>query len=63
MNIDMPKLSTLSIGNGAFHEAETLKFINLNEMKSIEIGNNKFNKVKSLKLKLVITNSIKWNHW
>ena len=44
----MPKLSTLSIGNKAFNEAETLKFINLNEMKSIEIGNNKFNIVKSL---------------
>ena len=44
----MPKLSTLSIGNGAFNEAETLKFINLNNLESIEIGNNKFNKVKSL---------------
>ena len=44
----MPKLSSLSIGNGAFNEAETLKFINLNNLESIEIGNNKFNKVKSL---------------
>ena len=41
----MPKLSTLSIGNGAFNEAETLKFINLNEMESIEIGNNCFSNV------------------
>ena len=48
MNIDLPKLSTLSIGNKAFNEAETLKFINLNNLESIEIGNNKFNKVKSL---------------
>ena len=44
----MPKLSTLSIGNGAFNEAETFELRNLNEMESIEIGNNKFNKVKSL---------------
>ena len=44
----MPKLSTLSIGNGAFHEAETFELRNLKEMESIEIGNNKFNKVKSL---------------
>ena len=41
----MPKLSTLSIGNGAFHEAETLKFINLNNLESIEIGNNCFSNV------------------
>ena len=44
----MPKLSTLSIGNGAFNEAETFELRNLNEIVSIEIGNNKFNKVKSL---------------
>ena len=48
MNIDLPKLSTLSIGNGAFNEAAILKFINLNDLESIEIGANKFNKVKSL---------------
>ena len=42
MNIDLPKLSTLSIGNGAFNEAEILKLRNLNEMDSIEIGNNCF---------------------
>ena len=44
----MPKLRRLSIGNGAFNEAETFELRNLNEMESIEIGNNKFNKVKSL---------------
>ena len=44
----MPKLSTLSIGNGAFHEAETFELKYLNDLESIEIGNNKFNKVKSL---------------
>ena len=44
----MPKLSTLSIGNGAFNEAETFELRNLNDLESIEIGNNKFNKVKSL---------------
>ena len=44
----MPKLSTLSIGNGAFNEAETFELKYLNDLESIEIGNNKFNKVKSL---------------
>ena len=44
----MPKLSTLSIGNKAFNEADTMKLRNLNNLESIEIGNNKFNKVKSL---------------
>ena len=41
----MPKLSTLSIGNGAFNEAETFELRNLNEMESIEIGNNCFSNV------------------
>ena len=48
MNIDLPKLRRLSIGNKAFNEAETFELRNLNEMESIEIGANKFNKVKLL---------------
>ena len=41
----MPKLSTLSIGNGAFNEAEIFELRNLIEMESIEIGNNCFSNV------------------
>ena len=41
----MPKLRRLSIGNGAFSEAEIMKFINLNEIESIEIGDNCFSNV------------------
>ena len=41
----MPKLSTLSIGNGAFHEAETFELKYLNDLESIEIGNNCFGSV------------------
>ena len=41
----MPKLSTLSIGNGAFHEAETFELRNLNNLESIEIGNACFGSV------------------
>ena len=41
----MPKLSTLSIGNGAFNEAETFELKYLNDLESIEIGNNCFGSV------------------
>ena len=44
----MPKLRRLSIGNGAFNEAETFELRNLIDLESIEIGDNKFNKVKLL---------------
>ena len=46
MNIDLPKLSTLSIGNGTLlNKAEIFELRNLNNLESIEIGNNCFSNV------------------
>ena len=42
----MPKLSTLSIGNGTLlNEAKIFELRNLNNLESIEIGNNCFSNV------------------
>ena len=45
MNIDLPKLSTLLIGNEAFNKAGLFELRNLNDLELIEIGNTCFGNV------------------
>ena len=45
--LDLPKLTTLSIGNESFGNSTTFHLSNLNSFQSLNIGNNKFNEVST----------------
>ena len=45
--LDLPKLTTLSIGLNSFGNSSTFHLSNLNSFQSLNIGNNKFNEVST----------------
>ena len=45
--LDLPKLTTLSIGNESFGNSSIFHLSNLNSFQSLNIGNNKFNEVST----------------
>ena len=45
--LDLPKLTTLSIGSNSFGNSSIFHLSNLNSFQSLNIGNNKFNEVST----------------
>ena len=45
--LDLPKLTTLSIGSNSFGNSTLFHLSNLNSFQSLNIGNNKFNQVST----------------
>ena len=48
--IDLPSLTSLSIGDGSFGNSATFQLSNLNSLQSLNIGNEMFNLVSTFKI-------------
>ena len=48
--IDLPNLTSLSIGDGSFTNSTTFQLSNLNSLQSLNIGNEMFNGVSTFKI-------------
>ena len=48
--IDLPNLTSLSIGDGSFGNSATFQLSNLNSLQSLNIGNEMFNLVSTFKI-------------